>query len=203
MFLHFLEHVVGAVGVLDDDNLHLGELVQTVETADILAVAAGLAAEALAVADALDGELLGVDHLAAEDIRYRHLSGGDHVETVERDGVHLALLVGQLTGAETRGLVDHQRRLDFDEASIGGLIEEEVDEGALQAGTFAFIEGESGTGNLVAEFEVDDVVFGAEIPMGQCIGRQVRFYAILSHHHVVGLTLAHRNGDMRCVRQRD
>ena len=203
MFLHLLEHIVTAVGMLDDDDFHLRELVQAVQSADILAVAAGLAAETLAVTHALDGQLLGVDHLATEDISDGYLSGGNHIEAVEGDGIHLALLVGQLAGAETRSLVDHQRRLNLQEAGVGGLVEEEVDEGALEAGTLALVEGKAGASHLVSQLKVDDIVLGAEVPVGKRVGGQVRLMAELGHHHVVGLALAAGHGDMGGVGQRD
>ena len=150
VFLHLFQHVVAAVGVFDDHNLHLAEFVQAVQAADVLAIAAGLAAEAFAVTHALDGQLLGVDHLAAENIGDGNLCGGYHIEAVQRYGIHLALLVGQLAGAEARGFVDHQRRLYLHKARVGGLVEEEVDEGTLQTGTLAFVEGEAGAGHFVA-----------------------------------------------------
>ena len=78
-----------------------------------------------------DGELVGVDDDVAVEVGDGHLGGGNHIESVEGYGVHLTLLVGQLTRAETAGLVDHQRRLYLDIARFGGLVEEEIDEGAL------------------------------------------------------------------------
>ena len=43
---HFFESGVGVLGFLDADNLDFVELVETVESADVFAVAAGFAAEA-------------------------------------------------------------------------------------------------------------------------------------------------------------
>ena len=86
---------------------------------------------------------------------------------------------------------------------VGRLVEEEVYQGALQTGTLALVEGESGAGHLVAELEVDDVVLGAEVPVGQGVGGQVGLRAELADHHVVGFALAARHAGMRCVGQRD
>ena len=160
MLLHILEGVVGAVGVLDDNDFHLAELVQAVQTTDILAIAARLATEALTIARMLDGELVGSEDDVAVDIGDGHFGSGYHIEPVEGDCVHLALLVGQLASAKTGGFVDHQRRHNLDIASLGGLVEEEVDEGTLQTSTFAFVDRKTSAGNLVAQLKVDDVVFG-------------------------------------------
>ncbi len=102
---------------------------------------------------------------------------------------------------QSAGLVDHQRRLYLHKPGLLGLVEEEVDEGTLQTGTLAFVERESGAGHLVAQLEVDDVILGAEIPVGQRVGGQVGLVAEFGHHHIVGLALAHGHGDMRCVGQ--
>ena len=76
VFLHLFQHRVAAVGVLDDHNLNLRELMQTVEAAYVLAVAACFAAEAFAVAHTLDGQILGVYYLAAEDVGDGHFGCG-------------------------------------------------------------------------------------------------------------------------------
>ena len=112
-----------------------------------------------------DGELVGIDDGVAVDVGDGHLGSGYHVEAVKGYGVHLSLFVGQLAGAQAGGLVDHQRGLYLQVAGIGGTVEEEVDEGSLQACTFAFVHRETGTGNLVAQLEVHKVVFGTEVPM--------------------------------------
>ena len=83
------------------------------------------------------------------------------------------------------------------------MVEEEVDEGALQTGSLAFVDGETCSGYLIAEFEVDNVVLGAEVPVGQGAFGQVGFGAELRHNDVVGLALAPRHGDVRCVGKGD
>ena len=151
----------------------------------------------------LDGELVGSEDDVAIDVGDRHLGSGYHIEPVEGNGIHLTLLVGQLAGAETGSFVDHKRRHDFDIAGLGGLVEEEVDEGALQTGSFAFVDGETGASNLVAQFKVDDVVFGTQLPMGQSTLWQVGLGAKLGNDNIVSLILALGNGDVRSVGEGD
>ena len=203
MSFHLLELVVAAVGVFDDDDFDFAEFVETVEPADVFAVAACFTAEAFAIAHVLDGELVGIDDDVAIDVGDGHFGCGDHVEAVERDGIHLTLLVGELTGAEAGGFVDHERRLDFEVACIGSAVEEEVDECALQTGTFAFIDRETGAGDFVAQFEIDEVIFGAEVPVGQCVGGQVGHGAEASHFEVVFGRASLRDGEMGSVGEGD
>ena len=169
MVFHILQSVVAAFGVFDYHYLHLAEFMQAVQAAYILAIAARLAAETLAIADMADGQLVGRHNHVSVDIGDRHLGGGNHIEPVERDGIHLPLLVGQLAGTQARSLVDHQRGHDFHVASLDSLVEEKVDKGTLQTGTLALVDGKSGTGYLVAQFEIHYVIFGTEVPMGQSV----------------------------------
>lgn len=150
-----------------------------------------------------DGELVGSDDDVAVEVGDGYFGGGNHVEAVEGDGVHLSLLVGKLPGAKAGGFVDHERGHDFNISGGGGLVEEEVDEGALQSGSLAFVDGESGSGYFVAEFKVDDVVFSAEVPVGQGTLGQDGFGAEFGHDDVVGFVLSARYGDVGCVGQGD
>ena len=122
--LHVVEHLlVGDLCVLrrvDADDLDLVKLVETVETAHVLAIAAGLATEAGGIGAALDGKLVLLDDLVAEEVGHRHLGGGDQVEVVEVGMVHLALLVGELARAQSAGLIDHEGRLHLGIARLAG-----------------------------------------------------------------------------------
>ncbi len=111
--------------------------------------------------------------------------------------IHLGLLVGELACAVGRCLVDHIWRLDFGVAGLVGLVEEELDEGALQACAFADVDGESGSGDFHPEVEVDEVVFPCQVPVGKRVLGEVGHRAadFLDHvilgrfpfgHHVAG-----------------
>ena len=88
--------------------------------------------------------------------------------------VHLTFLVRQLACAIARGSVDNCRRHDFGISALASLIEEEVDESTLQTCTLTDVYGESCTGNLHAQVEVDEVVLLGEFPVGQGIGNTQR-----------------------------
>ena len=84
--------------------------------------------------------------------------------------IHLTFLVGQLTCTITRSLVHYRWRHDLCIASLTSLIEEEVNQRALQTGSLADINRESSTCDLHTEVKVDEIVFLGEFPVGQGIG---------------------------------
>ena len=103
--------------------------------------------------------------------------------------VHLTFLVRQLTSAVARGSVHYRRRHDLCVATLASLVEEEVDERTLQAGTLADIYRESGTCDLYTQIEVDEVVFLGELPMGQGIGDTQRWVYVPVANGIIGSTL--------------
>ena len=101
--------------------------------------------------------------------------------------VHLSFFIGKLPRAIARSDVHHCRRHYFCIAGFACLVQEEVDERALQLCTFAFVYGESGTGNLNAQVKVYQVIFLGQFPVGQGIFGQFGFHAAhLLYHIVVG-----------------
>ena len=142
---------------------------QAVQSAHVLAIRASLATEALRVGAVLDGQVLLVEDHIAVDIRHRHLGSRNQVEVVDLGMIHLALLVGQLAGAIARCSIHHRRRHNLGVPALASLVEEEVDECALQAGTLTDVDRESGTRDLHAQVEVDEVVFLCQLPVGQRI----------------------------------
>ena len=99
--------------------------------------------------------------------------------------VHLSFLVGQLAGAVARSGVHHCGGHHFRVARSACLVEEEVDEGALQAGTLAFVYGEACAGNLHTQVEVDDVILLGQFPVGQGVFGQFGLHAAHLYHEVV------------------
>ncbi len=121
---------------------------QTVKTSDILAVAARLAPETCRVGAVLHRKLaLGEDHVAVE-IGHRHLGRGYEIEIVLAYVIHLTLLVGELSGAVARSLVDHVGGLNLKITGFGSLIEEKLYQSALQFGALPFVDRETGAGDL-------------------------------------------------------
>jgi len=150
MFDHSLESFVRGFGMGDLHDLDLVELVQAVESAHILAVRAGFAAKTGRIGRQFDREVRFVDDYVAVDVRYRHLCGRNQVEVIHGGVVHLSLLVGQLTRAETGCLVDHQRGHHFGITGRCVVVEEKSDQCALQCGALAFVNRKSGSGQLDA-----------------------------------------------------
>ena len=87
--------------------------------------------------------------------------------------VHLSLLVGELSGAVARGLVDDVRGLYLQVAGLRSTVQEELNQGALQLGAFADVDGEACAGNLYAKVEVNQVVFFCEFPVRQRVFAEV------------------------------
>ena len=186
---HFVQSSVAVLGLLYAHNFHFVKLVQAVKAAHVFAVGTGLTAEAGRVGGKLLGELVGAEDDVTEDVGDGNLGGRDHIEVVQVGVVHLAFLVGQLAGTKTGSGVHHHRRLHFLVAGCGVAVQEVVDEGALQLGAFAFIYRETGTGNLHAQVEVDDVVLLGQFPVGKCVLGEVHLGAAHLHHQVVLGTL--------------
>ena len=178
-------------------QLYLAEFVQAVQAAHVLAIRACLAAEALGVGAVLDGEVFLVEDDVAVDVRHGHLGGGDEVEVVQLAVVHLALLVGQLACAVARSSVHHRGRHHFRVAGGACLVQEEVNQCALQSCALAFVDGEARAGDFHAQVEVDDVILLGQFPVGQGVLGQgclhaahldyeVVFGAVAFGHFVVG-----------------
>ena len=107
--------------------------------------------------------------------------------------VHLSLLVGQLTCTETGSFVHHNRRFHFKIACLGVDVQEIVDESPLQPGSLAFVNRETGTGELHSKVEVDDVELLGEFPVRKGIRSEIRDFIAHLHDHVVfgGLSCRH------------
>ncbi len=126
--------------------------------AHVLAVGAGLAAEALGVGAVFDGQLVFAQDDVAIDIGHGHLGRRDEVEVVLVAVVHLAFLVGKLACTIAGSGIDHRGGHHLKVAGGTGFVEEEIDERALQTGTPADIYGEAGAGDFHAEVQVEEVV---------------------------------------------
>ena len=176
---------------------------ETVQTADILAVGTGLAAEAGRVGRKLLRELVGVQDDVAEDVGHRHFGGRDHIEVIDGGVVHLAFLVGKLAGTEAGGGIDHHRRLHLLVARGGVAVQEEVDEGALELGSLALVHRETGAGDLHTEVKVDDIVLAGELPVREGVLREDGLLAAHLHDQVVLGALPFRDEVAGEVRKKD
>ena len=118
--------------------------------------------------------------------------------------VHLSLLVGQLSGSETRCLVHHNGRHHLIIAGCRVAVQKERNECALQRGALAFIDGESRSCKFDAQFEIYDIVLGRQFPMRQRIVAQCGQSAFVElDHKIVGRGHSVRNYIGRKVGQRN
>ncbi len=158
---------------------------QAVEAAYVLAIGTGFPAEARCVSGKLLGELVFGENHVTENIGDRDLCGGNHVEPVQARKVHLTFLVRQLAGTKAGSGVHHHGRLHFLVSGCGVAVQEEVDEGALQAGSLAFIDGETGASDFYAQVKVDDVVLLGQFPVGEGTFRKIHLRTAHLHYQVV------------------
>ena len=108
------------------------------------------------------------------EVRDGDLGGGDQVEVVARDDVHLVLLVRDLPGPARGGGVHDGRRPDLGEPVLRGVdVEEEVDERALERRAGAAVDGEAGAGDLGAALEVEDAEPLRDVPVRPALPRCV------------------------------
>ena len=99
--------------------------------------------------------------------------------------IHLTLLVGQLTRTVAGSRIDHRRRHHLQITGCPGLIQEEIDQGTLQAGTHSFVNRETGTCNLDSQIEVNQIILLGQFPVGQSILGQFCLHATHPLYHII------------------
>ena len=191
---HGVEGGVALVRVGDLDDFHLVKLVEPVQAAHVLAVAAGLPTKARGVPANLLGQIRGLQHDVAVDVGQGNLRRGDHVQVVLLHVVHLAFLVRELPRAVAGVGVDHVGRDEFCVPCVVGFLQEKANEASLQLGALAFVERESGAGDFGSEVEVDQVVLFGQIPVGLGGPSSSLRLRAAEHLHVVvgGLARGHK-----------
>ena len=115
-------HLLGLFGLAVDEHLQFVELVHAQDAAGVLAVGAGLAAEAGGPAGVLDRAVGQVNDLVLVVARQGHLGGANQVEVIGRQVVDLVRVLAQ----EARALHDvraHQDRRHHErKAGLAGLL---------------------------------------------------------------------------------
>ena len=90
-------------------------------------------------------------------ICHRHLRRRDEEIVVVRHAERVLLELGKLAGAAHRIAVDHKGREHLGIPMLARVgVEEEVDDGALQARAQAAVEGEARAGNLGRSVKVQN-----------------------------------------------
>ena len=158
---------------------------QTVQTTHILTVGTSLPTETLRIGAILDRQLLLIQNHVTVDIGHGHLCGRDQVKVIHLAVIHLSLLVGQLTCAIAGSGIHHRRRHDLGIACVACLVEEEIDQRPLQTCALSLIDGETGTGDLHTQVEINQVILLRQLPVGQCVLGQLSLHATHLLHHVV------------------
>lgn len=128
------------------------------------------------------------------------LGGGDQ-EVIARDVIGVILELGQLTRAKHGLTLDDDGRPPLLKAAAGMRVQEEVDEGTLQAGAGATEDGEAATGELVAALEIEDIEVGAQIPVRLEVEVELARGAPTTTLDVLILVLTVRGGLARNVGQ--
>ena len=120
------------VGRAEDDLLDLGELVDAVQPPRVLAVRAGLAAEAQRDAGVAQGQALRFERLVAVQADERDLARADQVQLVGRDRVRLLAAQREVAGALHRPLLDHHGRRHELHAALDEGVDREPQHGHLE-----------------------------------------------------------------------
>ena len=125
------------------------------DAAGVLAVGAGLAAEAGRPAGVAARAGRQVEHLAGVHAGQRHLGGADEVQVVALDPVDLLVVLAEEAGALHRLGAHQRRRDDGDEAGGHGPADRQLGERELQQRARAGEEVEARAGDLRAALDVD------------------------------------------------
>ena len=138
-----------------DEHLDLVEPVHPPDALGVLAVRAGLLAEARAEGGVAQGQRRGVEDLVGVVGRHRHLRRADEVEVLALDPVDVVGGLAEEAGALHRPGADQRRRRGLDEAGGAGLVHRHVDQRELQLRADAGQEVEARPADLGAALEVD------------------------------------------------
>lgn len=148
----FLENLEAGIGMDDLNEFDFIELVHADDAFVIAARGAGLAAEAGGIGNHFHGKNGGGDDGIPVEIGDGDFGGGGEEEGVAAVGFggfgaeHVVLEFRELAGAFHALAEDEVGDIDL-LVAVGGLgVQEEADEGALEAGAFAAVDGEAGAG---------------------------------------------------------
>ena len=148
------------------DQLDLVELVLADQAADVLAVGAGLAAEAGGVGGVAARQIRLLERLPAVQVGQRHLGGGHQVVVGPLELEQVGLELGELSRSDQRVGVDDERRQHLGVAVRARVeVEHELDERPLEPGAGPEVGGEAGAGHLGAALEVEDAEIGPQVPV--------------------------------------
>ena len=128
---------------------------QAVQTAYVFTVRTSFTAETLCVCAVHNRQLFFFQDNITVDVGDRNFSCRDQIEIIYFAMIHLSFFVGKLSCAITGSGIDYCRRHDFCVSGFACFVQEEVDQGTLQLGTFSFVYREACTCNLYTKIEID------------------------------------------------
>ncbi len=195
------------VRVLDrgvDEHLDLVEPVHAEDAAGVLAVRAGLLAEARRERGVPQRECGTVEDLVGVVRRQRHLGGAHEVEVLALDPVDVVGGLAEEAGALHRARLDQGRRDHLREAGVAGLVHRHHDQRELELRADAGQEVEAAARHLRAALEVDGAEHLAELDVVARLEVELRLGADGLDHPVVLLAAGGRlvGGDVRDLHQR-
>ena len=156
---------------------------QAVKSAYIFAVRTGFATEAGRISCVFYRKIFLVENYIAVNIGYRYFSCRNQIQIVYLTVVHLTFFVGQLSCAISRSCIYHIRRLNFEITCVAGIVEEKIDQSALQACAFSFVNRKASARDFYTKLKINQIVFFCQIP--------VRHSAIVKFWNFASFTLNH------------
>ena len=182
---HLVESRIRVLRFFDADDFDVVELVKSVETSHVFTIRTCLSSEAWGICCKFLRELVVVQddipiYIGNRDFCCRH-----KIEIIQAYIVHLGFLVRELACTETRGSIDHNRRLDFFISGSSVVVQEEADEGSLEFGAFAFVYREACAGEFHTEVEIYDIEFLGEFPVRKSVLREFDFRTTHFHYLVI------------------
>ena len=162
----FLEKLEAFLWMDDLDEFDFVKLVHADDASVVTTCTAGFTTEAGGVGGELDGEfVLGEDGVAVE-VGDGNFGGGGEEEFVVLGAIHVVLEFGELAGAFHALAAHDVGDVDFLVSVFAGLqVEEELDEGSLEARAFSTVNGKARSRETGGVIEADEAVFFGEVDM--------------------------------------
>src|SRR5690606_36389955 len=129
------------------------------------AVTSGFSAVTLRKGCVFKRQVCFINNYIAVHIGHGYFGGGDQIQVIFIDEIHLSLLVRQLACTITGGFVHHVWRINFFISCFHVPVQKELNQSALKTCSFAQIYRKTCTSDLISEFKSNQVVFLGQFPM--------------------------------------
>ena len=206
---HLLQFIVAVLRFHDFDQLYLVELMHADHPARAESCRARLSAEARAVGDIANRQLLLRKNLLAMNVRDRSFGSGQQIQFAKRvvvvalaHRVGLVLELRELPHARHAIPADDVRRRDFGVAVLRRVqIEQHGDERSLQFCAPVRVEQECAAGKFRAARKVDELQLLAQFDVRLGFEGKLRLAAPLANLRVLLRRLANGHAGVRQIRQ--